>query len=337
LLRDCLRVALQDPEHATYVIEAIEHFGRLSHHSSELREGLSRHFEERDRLLLAAIALETPHSQSARAKLASLLDALSIAERDFTRVKGEKVLNHLLHREAKRPDALTSWALIEQLVEMDRPEEALQKAVHLPERYPDFVWAWLCLADHYDRHGDATNQVAVLQRALAHFPNHTRIMTALAEAYDLNDRPEHAVPIYLALFEATKSIGVLSNLCDVMRDAGDERLLLYLERLRDASEEPKPALEEEITQLRRARAEHHPSFPSAVPSRIVRAQSSTFAAARFRSSIRTQLYLLLPSFLLFVIQSGELAVLGLVLLALQLLLLVNTLKRAKAADNQFIG
>jgi len=101
----------------------------------------------------------------------------------FAILEPDELLASLQRANHARPDLWETWsALTDQLVAMDRLDEALETATQLTERFPMMPRAWLDLADVCQHRSDADRHIQTLEQCVALNPQWTRARRKLADA-----------------------------------------------------------------------------------------------------------------------------------------------------------
>jgi cellulose synthase operon protein C len=97
----------------------------------------------------------------------------------------EDLLERMRLARTERPDLWQSWsALVDQLIETGRMEEALTTAQQACERFQLVPQLWLDLERVHALIGDASGRMVVLEKALVFMPGNEQLVRALADAYE---------------------------------------------------------------------------------------------------------------------------------------------------------
>ncbi len=118
-----------------------------------------------------------------------------IAYRQHARplLNSAELLGSLREAHAARPDLWQAWsALVHQLLEMDRLDEARQRAREAAERFPLLPRAWLDLARVCHAAGEADAELEALQQALQINPNWSQAARELAAAHERRGERDRA-------------------------------------------------------------------------------------------------------------------------------------------------
>lgn len=103
----------------------------------------------------------------------------------------EELLALLRRALDERPDLWHAWsAVVRQLAEMNRHDEALEQARAATARFPLLPRLWLDLAAVCQARGDAAGEVAALQQALQINPGWSVTLRRLADAHGRAGRPD---------------------------------------------------------------------------------------------------------------------------------------------------
>jgi cellulose synthase operon protein C len=101
----------------------------------------------------------------------------------------ETLLAQMQEAWAHRPDLWQAWsALISQLLQFDRVDEALALALKFTDRYPLLPKAWLDLSTIYRQQDDTENETIALHRALEISPTWNVAIGRLSRVYDRTEQ-----------------------------------------------------------------------------------------------------------------------------------------------------
>lgn len=97
----------------------------------------------------------------------------------------DELLARLREAHTARPDLWQSWsALIQQLIHIERLDEALQTAETATRRFPSLPRLWLDLADAHRARRNTEGEIAAIEQALQINPNWSFAMRRLSEALE---------------------------------------------------------------------------------------------------------------------------------------------------------
>jgi tetratricopeptide (TPR) repeat protein len=114
----------------------------------------------------------------------------------FRILEPDELLAALRRANEARPDIWETWsALSDQLVAMERFDEALEYAEQFTKRFPMMPRAWLDLAEVLQHRGERDRQIEALERCLSLNPQWTRPLRELADA--LENRGDHIAAVEL--------------------------------------------------------------------------------------------------------------------------------------------
>lgn len=146
----------------------------------------------------------------------------------------DEILTMLREALAARPDLWHAWsAVIVQLTEMDRLDEALGLATQATERFPLLPKLWLDLAEIQQHRRDLSAEQAALRRALEINPNWSLAVRRLAESFERGHQLEDARELLEGMARRAPLNGaVLLELTDLMWVQGErEEVVARLETL----------------------------------------------------------------------------------------------------------
>ncbi len=203
------REALQlDPWHSSaYVLQGEVFYARGEHEQARAAYRQAVRISVDNDYAIARLLDACDTSAQRRAELAFVRDELVrqvvygeglLAYRQHARtvLEAEELLQSLREGLAARPDLWHAWsACVQQLVAMNRLDEAENLAQQATERFPLLPRVWLDLADVHQARCDLAGQLAATQAAYDINPSWSPAARRLAEAHLLAGDPEQACAV----------------------------------------------------------------------------------------------------------------------------------------------